>query len=229
MVLLTMAWTKDNAIDKTKLTKLPPSWPNEMLVKVLSSVNYSPIIGKLPLNATVLEVGIFSGNNSRFFLENQYTLSGSELNQEMIELCKENLTRLKYRIPKLAIGDNTNLAYENNTFDLLVSINTIHYSSGENSNKAIAEFCRVLKPGGWAIIETPGSEHFAVRQSDREDVLKYIWHSGGFREGEEFGFFDTAEHFRTSLLKKFSEVQICRRLETYPEVTLDFWMAICKK
>lgn len=224
-----MTWTKDNSIDKTKLTKFPPSWPNEMLVKVLSSLNYSPIIGELPSNATVLEVGIFSGNNSRFFLENKYPLSGSELNQEMIDLCKENLTRLKYDIPDLSIGDNTNLAYENNAFDLLVSINTIHYCSGKNSQKAIAEFCRVLKPNGWAVIETPGNEHFAVKQSTRKDVLRYEWHAGGFREGEEFGFFDSIDHFKTSLLEVFSEVQICRRLETFPEVTLEFWMAICRK
>jgi len=222
-------WTKQNAIDRSKLAKIPPSWPNEMMVKVLSSTNYSAIIGELPDNPCVLEVGIFSGNNSRFFLENGYNVSGSELNQEMIELCKENLTRLQYDIPNLAIGDNTNLDYKSNAFDLLVSINTIHYSSGENSQKAIAEFYRVLKPNGWAVIETPGNEHFAVKQSIRNDVLRYEWHAGGFREGEEFGFFDSIEHFKTSLLEVFSEVQICRRLETFPEVTLEFWMAICKK
>jgi SAM-dependent methyltransferase len=222
-------WTKQNAIDRSKLAKIPPSWPNEMMVKVLSSTNYSPVIGELPDNPSVLEVGIFSGNNSRFFLENGYSVSGSELNQEMIELCEENLTRLQYNIPNLAIGDNTNLSSASGVFDLLVSINTIHYSSGENSFKAIKEFCRVLKPGGYAIIETPGSDHFAVKQSERKDILKYVWHAGGFREGEEFGFYDSVEHFKYSLLEVFSEVQICRRLESFPEVTLEFWMAICKK
>ncbi len=224
-----MNWTKQNAIDRSKLAKIPPSWPNEMMVKVLSSTNYSPVIGELPDNPSVLEVGIFSGNNSRFFLENGYSVSGSELNQEMIELCEENLTRLQYKIPNLAIGDNTNLSSASGVFDLLVSINTIHYSSGENSFKAIKEFCRVLKPGGYAIIETPGSDHFAVKQSERKDILKYVWHAGGFRNGEEFGFYDSVEHFKYSLLEVFSEVQICRRLESFPEVTLEFWMAICKK
>lgn len=224
-----MNWTKQNAIDRSKLAKIPPSWPNEMMVKVLSSTNYSPIIGELPDNPSVLEVGIFSGNNSRFFLENGYSVSGSELNQEMIELCEENLTRLQYDIPNLAIGDNTNLSSASEVFDLLVSINTIHYSSGENSFKAIKEFCRVLKPGGYALIETPGSDHFAVKRSERKDPLKYVWRAGGFREGEEFGFFDSIEHFKSSLLEAFSEVQICRRLESFPDVTLEFWMAICKK
>lgn len=224
-----MNWTKQNSVDQSKLAKVPPSWPNEMLVKVLSSTNYSPIISELPENPLVLEVGIFSGNNSRFFLENKYRVSGSELNQEMLELCEENLTRLGYEIPELTIGDNTNLAFGSEMFDLLVSINTIHYSSGENSFKAVTEFCRVLKPGGYAIIETPGSEHFAVKQSKRKDVLKFVWRAGGFREGQEFGFFDTMEHFKTSLLRSFREVQISRRLETYPSVTLEFWMAVCKK
>ena len=200
-----------------------------MLVKVLSSLDYSPIVGEIPLRANVLEVGIFSGNNARFFLENDYAVSGSELNLEMIELCKENLTRLKYEIPNLAIGDNTNLAFEDGVFDLLVSINTIHYSSGENSKKAIKEFCRVLKPNGWAIIETPGNEHFAVKQATRKDLLKYEWHAGGFREGEEFGFFDSVEHFKSLLLEDFRDVQICRRLENFPDVTLEFWMAVCRK
>jgi len=224
-----MKWTKQNAIDRSKLSKIPPSWPNEMLVKVLSSTIYSPIISLLPNNPAVLEVGIFSGNNARFFLESGYNVSGSELNQEMIELCKENLNRLQYEIPKLAIGDNTQLAFDSGVFDLLVSINTIHYSSRENSAKAIEEFCRVLKPGGYAIIETPGTEHFAVRESERKAPLHYVWHAGGFRDVEEFGFFDSEDQFRTALLNSFNEVQISRRLESYPKVTLDFWMAVCKK
>lgn len=224
-----MTWTKDNAVDRTKLTKYPPSWPNEMLVKVLSSLSYSPIIGSLPKNPKVLEIGIFSGNNSRFFLENGYGLSGSELNEEMIELCRENLSRLGYEIPQLAIGDNTNLSYESDLFDLLVSINTIHYSSGENSQKALNEFRRVLKPNGWAVIETPGTEHFAVKESIRKDVLRYEWRAGGFREGLEFGFFDSVDHFKSTLLESFTDVQVCRRLENFPDVTLEFWMGICQK
>jgi SAM-dependent methyltransferase len=222
-------WKKSNAFDKSKLAKFPPSWPNEMLVKILSSLVYSPLVSQLPLNAKVLEVGIFSGNNARLFLENGMQVSGSELNAEMVELCQDNLDRLQYSSPVVTIGDNTNLAFENDIFDLLVSINTIHYSPGEKSEKALKEFSRVLKPNGWAIIETPASKHFAVQQAVRKGTLSYEWHAGGFREGEEFGFFDSEEHFKESLMRTFSEVSINRRLEVYPKVTLDFWVAVCKK
>ena len=223
------SWNKKNSFDNSKLTKFPPSYPNEMLVKLLSSLTYSPLVEQLPPNAKVIEVGIFSGNNARFFLENGYQVIGSELNLEMVELCQDNLTRLKYSTPVVTIGDNTNLASKSNIFDLLVSINTIHYSAGENSKKALKEFCRVLKPDGWAIIETPASEHFAVQKAVRKDILSYEWHAGGFREGEEFGFFDSEQHFKDSLLGTFREVSISRRLEVYPKVTLDFWVAVCRK
>ena len=36
-------------------------------------------------------------------------------------------------------------------------------------------------------------------------------------------------HYRGKLLEHFEEVDICRRIEEYPDVTLEFWMAICKK
>ena len=141
-------WNKQNSVDKSKLSEFPPSYPNEMLVKILSSTLYSPLKSQLPLNPKVLEVGIFSGNNARFFLENDYELTGSELNLEMVKLGQENLTRLRYNLPVINIGHNTELNFASNMFDLLVSINTIHYSPGENSGKAINEFCRVLKPTG---------------------------------------------------------------------------------
>ena len=62
-------WNKKNSFDSSKLTKFPPSYPNEMLVKLLSSLTYSPLVEQLPPNAKVIEVGIFSGNNTRFFLK----------------------------------------------------------------------------------------------------------------------------------------------------------------
>jgi SAM-dependent methyltransferase len=222
-------WNKQNSVDKSKLAEFPPSYPNEMLVKILSSTFYSPLKSELPPHPKVLEVGIFSGNNARFFLENGYDLTGSELNSEMVKLGQENLTRLGYDLPSIKIGHNINLDFPSNLFDLLVSVNTIHYSSGENSRKALSEFCRVLKPVGWAVIETPACEHFAVKRSTRKGILEYEWQAGGFRQGELFGFYDSEEHFKKSLMEVFSEVSISRRLEIYPETTLDFWMAVCKK
>jgi SAM-dependent methyltransferase len=224
-----MTWNLENSFDRTAYSVNPPSWPNEMLVKIMSSTHYANLASEISHNSKILEVGIFSGNNTRFLLENGYKVHGSEINQDMIELCINNLSRLQYKVPDIRIGNNTNLQFEDNEFDLLVSINTIHYSPQQDSRKGISEFARVVRANGWAIIETPARNHFAVQQAERHGELDWEWKAGGFRQGEKFGFFDSEEHFKNALLEEFSEVTICYRMEKYREITLDFWMAICKK
>jgi SAM-dependent methyltransferase len=200
-----------------------------MLVKIMSSTHYSNLAENLSKISKVLEVGIFSGNNTRFLIENGYEVYGSEINDQMIDLCKSNLTRLNYRLPEIRIGNNTNLQFKDNEFDLLISVNTIHYSPDQQSGEAVREFARVIRNGGYAIIETPASNHFAVKKSERLGDLNWEWNAGGFRQGEKFGFFDSEDHFRMCLLEAFTEVSISYRMERYEGVTLDFWMAICKK
>ena len=224
-----MVWTINNSFDKTAKAVHPPSYPNEMLVKILSSSHYSEIVAELPPNAKTLEVGVFSGNNARFFIENGFDLTGSDINLEMLELCKLNLERLNYPVPKLVIGSNINLDSPESIFDLLISINTIHYSVGSEIRLALKEFSRVMKPTGWAIIETPGQNHFAVSSANRNSEFDYTWRAGGFRDKEHFGFFDSLDHFKMILLEVFSHVEVCQRQEKYPNLTLEFWTAICKK
>jgi len=224
-----MTWTIANSFDRGGGAIFPPSWPNEMLVKVMSSAHYSDLANDVENISKVLEVGIFSGNNSRFLIENGYDVLGSEINTEMVDLCMTNLPRLNYKLPEVRIGSNISLNFIDNEFDLLISINTIHYSSENHSKEAIREFARVIRKDGWAVIETPAKNHFAVVNSKRISELNWVWEAGGFRQGERFGFFDSEEHFRNCLKEEFAVVSICHRMERYQGVTLDFWMAICKK
>jgi len=224
-----MSWTFDNAFRREFGAVLPPQWPNEMLVKILTSTKYSPLINQISQEWKVLEVGVFSGNNARLFLERGMRVSGSEINSEMLKLCTENLTRMGYSVPELRQGSNCNLDFQNEEFNLLVSINTIHYSHGKCTKTALSEFARVVKKGGWVIIETPARNHEVVVNSVRERELVWNWGAGGFRQSELFGFFDSKDHFRSLLLNEFSKIEICYRLEEYKETTLAFWVAICQK
>ncbi|MFM7032841.1 MAG: class I SAM-dependent methyltransferase, partial [Bacteroidota bacterium] len=45
------------------------------------------------------------------------------------------------------VGENINLPYEDETFDILVSINTLHYSPSEDLRNSLREWRRVLKLG----------------------------------------------------------------------------------
>ena len=153
-----------------------------------------------------------------------------EINKDLTNLAKKNLKRFKLKANQLKIGNNENLPFKNNYFDLLVSINTIHYSSGKKIDDAIKEYSRVLKKNGLVIIETPSPKHDAVMNSKKKkkDNL-WIWKWGGFRDNQVVGFFDNKIKLKKKLKKFFSKVQINERSEVYDDIKLYWYFAVCKK
>jgi ubiquinone/menaquinone biosynthesis C-methylase UbiE len=224
-------WTSDVVFEKNKGVKFPPSFPNEMLVKLCSSKSYSDLTSSLfKKSIKVCELGSFSGNNTRFFLEKGYDVHCVEINNDMINLGRDNLKRLGYPISNIFFnqGDNLNIPYDENTFDLFVSINTIHYNYGLDIERAFFEYSRVVKKGGVVVIETPAQKHSAYKAANRVGMLDYIWAAGDFRDGQHFGFFESKEHFESLLKKYFSKVEIHYRYEKTQKTELEWNIAVCK-
>ena len=206
-------------------SKNPPSYPNEMMVKIFSSKHYSNIRIKPPSKNKILEVGSFSGNNLRYFIENGFKSYGIEINQKLVDLGIANLKRLRVKSPLIKIGINTNIPFKNKFFDTLVSINTIHYNSGNEVHKALLEYKRVLKNGGVLYLETLGKNHFAFGK--KIDNLSYKSNLKDFRKNHTFGFFDNNLHLKKILKRYFNKVEIFEKYEK-TEVNLHFYVAICK-
>tara|TARA_B100000795_G_scaffold73992_2_gene52450 strand:+ start:1107 stop:1808 length:702 start_codon:yes stop_codon:yes gene_type:complete len=224
-------WTSGNAFRRNEGTQFPPSYPNETVVKICSSKAYSDLTDTLfNNNIKVCELGSFSGNNSRFFIEKGYEVHCVEINNDMLNLGRDNLTRLGYPIHNVSFkqGDNLNIPYKDNTFDLFVSINTLHYNFGQDVEKAIKEYSRVIKKNGIAIIETVANKHIAYKSAKKKSTLDYIWGLGDFRDGEHFGFFDNKKDLKKMLKNSFSSVEIHSRLEKNQKTVLNWNIAICK-
>jgi ubiquinone/menaquinone biosynthesis C-methylase UbiE len=222
-------WTKENIVDSRFGADNPPLWPNEFLVKLLSSSAYSEIKSNLPIRPRVLEVGIFAGNNARMLKEKNFEVFGSEINSEMVAVSEHYLKALDLSEVEVRQGSNEMLDFPDNYFDVLVSINTLHYSSGKGTDRALAEFARVLKPGGFAIVETPSEEHFIPKKCQRINECEWIWKAGGFRDGEVVGFFDSKEHLMEKFKNFFKTVDVMSRSESYSSINLAWWIAVAKK
>lgn len=222
-------WNKENIVDSKFGAENPPLWPNEFLVKLLSSSAYSDVKSKLPSKPKVLEVGIFAGNNARMLRQKNFEVYGSEVNSDMVDVSQHFLNSLGLSEVEVRIGSNENLNFPDNYFDLLVSINTLHYSSGIGTDRALTEFARVLKPGGFAIIETPSEEHFIPRKCKRINENEWIWEAGGFRDGEVVGFFDSKEHLKSKAKKCFTNVDVLSRSESFSTINLAWWIAVAQK
>ena len=224
--------TKKSLVTQKYKSKFPPLYPNEMLIKICSSKNYSNLTHKiLNKKIKVCEIGFLAGNNLRFFIDRGNDVYGVEINKFLLKTAEEYLNKLNLKTkPKLFVGNNIDIPIKDNYLDLLVSINTIHYCFGKDIDKALKNFSRVLKKGGIAIIETPAPKHKIFKYSKKIKNLEYIFKlpTADERNGMKIGLFENKNHLKKKLLKYFSKVEIKRRTENYNNSTYDFYVSVCK-
>ena len=67
----------------------------------------------------------------------------------------------------LIVGNATNLPYEDNSFDVVISINTVHNLDIENCAKALKEIQRVSKKYSFITVD--------AYRNDKEKELMYAW------------------------------------------------------
>jgi ubiquinone/menaquinone biosynthesis C-methylase UbiE len=95
----------------------------------------------------VLEVGFGSGTDFIQWLRAGAKASGIDLTQEGLDHLQQRIA--VYGLPKpesIRVADAEKLPFENDSLDLGYSFGVLHHSP--NTEKAIAELVRVVKPGG---------------------------------------------------------------------------------
>jgi len=102
------------------------------------------------VESKILEVGCGNGKNMIDRPENFY---GCDICKGFVNICKEKGLNVVQ-------SDATNLPYEDNFFDVTISIAVIHHlSTIERRKKAIEEMLRVTKVGGSLLVEVWGLEN----------------------------------------------------------------------
>lgn len=97
----------------------------------------------------VLEIGCGLGTDLTQFARAGARCVGIDLTPRAVELCERHFAvhRLSGRF---SVGDAENLAFGDQTFDLVYSHGVLHHTP--DTERAIDEVHRVLKPGGTAIV-----------------------------------------------------------------------------
>ena len=96
-----------------------------------------------------LEIGVGLGADHQQLAENGAILNGVDLTPRAINHTKRRF-ELMGLSSKLQIADAENLPFEDGTFDAVYSWGVLHHSP--DTQKAVNEVYRVLKPGGFAKI-----------------------------------------------------------------------------
>ncbi len=93
----------------------------------------------------VLEVGVGPGNDFVRWVRGGARATGVDLTAAGVELTRERLA-LEGLQAEVVQADAEQLPFEDNTFDLVYSYGVLHHTP--NTNRAIGQVWRVLKPGG---------------------------------------------------------------------------------
>ena len=228
-------WDDKKAFNKSEGATHPPRYPRESLVKVLSSSSYSGLKPQVNLKEKrVLEIGAFGANNLRFLHEKGYGgIYAVEITESLVEMCRKcsrefHLTKINEN--NIVLGSNLDIPFEDNFFDLIISIGTLHYSVGEEIKEALNLWKSKLKDNGRVYLETTGPTHDFYLDSQRISENKWIWgKKSGFRKGKLSGFFDSEKHWENTLKEVFSNVSSGRIIEASEFLTIDSLTAICEK
>ncbi|MEM3408446.1 MAG: class I SAM-dependent methyltransferase [Candidatus Micrarchaeia archaeon] len=121
-------------------------WRNQVRRDVIEfSKEWKP--GKL------LDIGCGSGRNLFHFAEKGFDWYGIDFSKEMINKAIENFKRKNIDVKgRLKVGDMTELPFQDESFDYIISIASFHHLPKEEQLKTIKEMKRVLKENGEMII-----------------------------------------------------------------------------
>ncbi|MCX7876551.1 MAG: class I SAM-dependent methyltransferase [Melioribacteraceae bacterium] len=158
---------------------------------------------ELPQNSNILDFGCGCGRLIRHFAtENNYNLFGSDINNELINWCKVNLTFGNFSTNNILPPTN----YENNFFDFIYARSVFTHLSEDYQKKWMNEIKRILKPNGVFYFTTHGKKTLKNLTSSEINFLnqKGIFEHNYFEEGDnKFSTYQTFEWTTQNLFDGF--------------------------
>lgn len=205
-----------------------PRWPNEAMVKtVFGGYLRERIV--LPERARVLDVGCGFGNNLLPFLDRGHECFGVEVTEAIAELSQRLLLQRGHQAT-IRQGGNRQIPFPDAHFDLLLSLNVLHYEKDEASiMAALREYARVLKPGAAVVLMTVGPRHEIYEKAETLGGHQYRIADYDFRNGEQYFYFDNAKYLRRYLDAEFERPELGRVTEELFTTTLDFLVAVARR
>jgi len=203
-------------------------WPNEALVKTIFG-SYLSKPFSLPEQATVLDVGCGMGGNLRPFMTRGHKCHGVEVTDKTAGAIQEALDAQGFNM-KIHGGTNRALPFEDETFDLLISVNVVHYETNEENLKAaFQEYRRVLKPGGALYLSTVGPKHEIYQSAEVAGPHRYKIANYDFRNDEIYFYFDNEKYLKSYLKESFVDVETGNVTERLMSRTVDFLTAFARR
>ncbi len=192
-------------------TKLFPhtklQYPDENLVRLFCGNDRYADVPKPP--SKIMEHGFGDAANLVFFASKGYECAGCEISESFVREGKELFKAMGQQVDLRLVKD-LEIPYDNETFDIVISWNVIHYLGKRKAVlKVIDELYRVLKSGGVLLLSTlhPDSS-FSDRMKSIGDGSYIIEKESSYdnRKGLVFFMAESKDEL-VSLFNPFSKVK----------------------
>lgn len=203
-------------------------FPSEVMLHALLSERYTGWPVRVAPGMRMLDIGALHAGNFAPFADRGCDCFGVEVNEEMVDLARD-ASAAQGIAAQISIGTNRNLPFAAAEFDILVSVNTIHYEDdAAGLSAALAEYRRVLRPGGRAFVVTVAPDHFIRRSAERLGANRYRLTFGDFRAGQTMSYFEEEEQLASMCRTHFAKAVTGRVTERHPAASLDFFYAMAE-
>ena len=167
-----------------------------------------------------LEAGCGTGRFSLFFAEHGASVTALDYSQAMLSQTAKKVKKLNLKKFNLVLGDINHLPFKDASFDLVFSYGVLRHFS--DPNRAIAEMCRVLKPGGRLVFDFLNTDFLKMsrwRQIAPLFFRRFASSGNGFYQNYLFSFRDLSSqlsrhHLQVKKAKYFikfpSHLLLCR-------------------
>jgi len=156
-----------------------------------------------------LYVDCGSGFNAVTLAMLGWDVSATEISPEIVEHARSTASPYGQDID-FQVGENESLPFATAHFDLLISMNVIHYcQSSQAVNATAAEYTRVLKPGGIIVLLTQHPDNWTLqgaRPKGNNMVVANI--PGDYRDGQELFLFRDSGHLAETFSPYFDNIRI---------------------
>ncbi|SHN64766.1 class I SAM-dependent methyltransferase [Desulfovibrio litoralis] len=184
-------------------------YPTEFVVRTFLA-NYPNLnFSKLPIGASVLDIGFGDGRNTFFLCEQGFAVSGVELTEGINTQLKKRLNKVGLDAD-LQVGHNSAIPFPNAYFDCILACHSCYYCNEEQTfHDNMQEYSRVLKPNGYLVASIAKSDSYifknAIRNADGTFTINNDPY--GNRNGYRLHAFvnsEEAERMLSSYFKNFS-------------------------
>lgn len=137
----------------------------------------------IPLPAQILDIACAAGRDSAYLQNKGYKVTGIDYSDKLVNIAKQ-----KYPNIDFFIGDFTELPFDDDFFNAIwCKAAIVHLPSQKVLKKALKEFYRVLKYGGYTMILTKAKGKHEPRTVVREDKLSGKKRYFRFQDKKELG------------------------------------------